>query len=162
MYRSVDVAWKMLQLAKEKGIQLSNLQLQKLVYIAHGYLLAWKLTPLIREDVEAWNYGPVIASIYHEFKGYGDKKIFFGDNLTIPTELDNNPDTQTVINGVLDLYGRLDAIQLVNLTHQANTPWDEAWNKQGGNRYYSYTIDNELIKNHYRKVLADPSAVGGL
>lgn len=162
MYRSVDVAWKMLQIASSKGIFLSNLQLQKLVYIAHGYLLGWKLTPLIQENVEAWTYGPVIASIYHEFKDYGDRKIILSNDSELATELDGDVDACKVINGVLDLYGRLDAMHLVNLTHQENTPWDEAWNKQGGRRYYSYPIDNELIKNHYRKVIANPAAVGGL
>ncbi|MFM5394192.1 Panacea domain-containing protein [Aeromonas veronii] len=162
MYRAVDVAWKMLKVAHSKGIQLSHLQLQKLVYIAHGYLLGWKLTPLIQENVEAWNYGPVISSIYHEFKECGDNKIILNNNAEFATELDNDADACAVISGVLDLYGRLDAMHLVNLTHQANTPWDDAWNIQGGRQYYSYPIDNELIKNHYRKVLANPTAVGGL
>lgn len=160
MYRSVDVAWKMLQIAKDKGISLSNLQLQKLVYIAHGYLLGWKLTPLIQEPVEAWTYGPVIAPIYHEFKDYGDRKIEVGP--PVVTELDNDEDACAVIASVLDLYGRMDAMSLVNLTHQTNTPWDEAWNKQGGRNYYSYSIDNELIKNHFRKAIANPAGVSGL
>lgn len=162
MYNSVDVAWRMLQLASAKGIQLSNLQLQKLVYIAHGYLLGWKHTPLIQEPVEAWAYGPVIASIYHEFKQYGDGKIIINPGAQIGTELDRDADATSVIEGVLNLYGQLDAIHLVNLTHQPNTPWDEAWNWQGGNRYYSFPIDNELIKNHYRKVIANPQGVNGL
>lgn len=161
MYRSIDVAWKMLLLAKSKGINLSNLQLQKLVYIAHGYLLGWKDKPLIQESVEAWTYGPVINPIYHEFKEYGDRKISLGDG-AIRTELDEDVDATSVIDGVLTLYGKLDAMSLVNLTHQQSTPWDEVWHRQGGKSYYSVPINNDLIKDHFRKVIADPNSVSGL
>lgn len=160
MYHSVEVAWKMLQIAQSKGISLSNLQLQKLVYIAHGYLLGWKNKALIVEPIEAWNYGPVVNPIYHQFKDYGDGKIPVWSD--VRTELDSDDDATAVIDGVLGLYGNMDAIQLVNLTHQPGTPWDIAWNIQGGKRYFSYPIDNEIIKNHFRKVIADPQGVGGL
>lgn len=160
MYASVEVAWKMLQLANQKGIALSNLQLQKLVYIAHGYLLGWKNRPLIQESVEAWTYGPVIGNIYHQFKAYGDKKIPVSTALS--TELDADRDALDTLNGVLDLYGKLDAMALVNLTHQKDTPWDIAWNVEGGKQFFSHSIDNQLIKNHFRKVISDPNSVGGL
>lgn len=42
MHDAVAIAYRMLQVANEKNLQLSNLQLQKLVYIAYGYLLGWK------------------------------------------------------------------------------------------------------------------------
>lgn len=160
MYHSVDVAWKMLQLAHEKGIALSNLQLQKLVYIAHGYLLGWKSKPLIVEPIEAWTYGPVVSAIYHQFKSYGDSKIPVSS--VFSTELDSDRDAVDTLNGVLSLYGRMTAMDLVNLTHQQDTPWDIAWNVQGGKKFFSHSIDNEIIKNHFRKVISDPKSVGGL
>lgn len=160
MYHSVEVAWKMLQIAQAKGVNLSNLQLQKLVYIAHGYLLGWKNKPLISEPIEAWNYGPVVSPIYHEFKSYRDGKIPVSSE--VKTELDSDDEALGVIDGVLGLYGNMNAIQLVNLTHQPDTPWDISWNKQGGKQYISYPIDNEIIKNHFRKVISDPKSVGGL
>lgn len=161
MYNSVEVAWKMLIAAHQQNLPLSHLKLQKLVYIAHGYLLAWKMKPLINDAVEAWSYGPVIPSIYHEFKQYGSSNIPIV-NVDFPTNLDNDEDAKAVIKGVLDLYGNLDAITLVNLTHQPNTPWGDAWHNLGGSAVYSFQIDNESIKNHYRKVLADPANAGGL
>jgi len=162
MYSAVDVAWKMLLLAKNERIQLSHLQLQKLVYIAHGYFLGWKYQPLVKEPIEAWAYGPVIASIYHEFKQNGDSPINLSNDDGIETELDADIDAVSIVKGVLRLYGEQDALALVNLTHQRDTPWDIAWNEQGGNRYSSYGIDNELIKNHYRKVIETPDSVNGL
>jgi len=44
------------------------MKLQKLVYYAHGWHLALNNEPLIDEQVECWQYGPVISSLFHEFK----------------------------------------------------------------------------------------------
>jgi len=161
MYKAIDVAWKVLSSAKRKDKKISNLQLQKLTYIAHGYFLGWKDKPLISDPIEAWTYGPVISSIYHQFKEYGDKKIQGNPN-SVATKLDNDKDALDCIDGIMDLYGDLDAMELVNLTHQKNTPWDEVWSNQVGNTWNSEIINDTLIKNHYRKVISDPSMVSGL
>lgn len=162
MYSAIDVAYKLLQLAKEKDLQLSNLQLQKLVYIAHGYMLGWKSTPLVNDEIQAWKYGPVIHSIYNQFKENGANKVPTEgiDNVTI--DADFTADEIICLNGVLDLYANRTPESLITTTHQENTPWDEVWNKSGGKSSYFAKIPNELIKNHYRKVVTDPSSVSGL
>ena len=162
MYKATEVAWRMLKVAKGHEIQLSNLQLQKLVYIAHGYFLGWKNRPLVSEAVVAWKYGPVLDQVYHEFKSYQDRKIPNDKIEDIATELDADDDANMVIEGVLLLYGKIDAISLVNLTHQPETPWDEVWNVKGGSNKLSAEIPNDLIKNHFRKVINSPKSVKGL
>lgn len=158
MYNSTEVSRKMIQMAKDKGLGLSNLQLQKLIYISHGYLLGWKCRPLISEQIEAWTYGPIISAIYHQYSQHGENKIVIDQE--IQTSLDGDQDALHVIDGVLNLYGDLDAVQLVTLTSQANTPWHDVWSKKG--ELPTYPMDNESIKNHYRKALADPGMVSGL
>jgi uncharacterized phage-associated protein len=51
--------------------QLSNLELQKLLYIAEMYHLGNEGTPMVAEDFEAWDYGPVMPSVYARTKGFG-------------------------------------------------------------------------------------------
>lgn len=162
MYNAVEVAWKMLKIANEEEIRLSNLQLQKLVYIAHGYFLAWKNKPLISDSISAWKFGPVIDSVYHTFKDYRDQKIPSQNLNDLVTDLDMDDDAITAIKGVLKLYGNRSAMELVNLTHQPNTPWDEVWNNEDGKSKLSAEISDKLIKNHFRKVVADPGKVHGL
>jgi uncharacterized phage-associated protein len=159
MHDALTVAWRMLQVAKAKGIQMSNLKLQKLIYIAHGYLLGWKGQPLVSEEIEAWNYGPVVNSIYHQFKNFGDSLISIDDSIQLPPL---GADEEAVIDGVLNLYGYKSAIELVNLTHQVNTPWYEVWNNGGGRHFYAVPIKNDLIINHYRNVISNPNMVSGL
>lgn len=160
MHNSIDVAYRMLQLAKGKGLGLSNLQLQKLVYIAHGYLLGWKDKELFTDEVSAWKYGPVIEPIYRHFKDFKAEKIDLPNLDEIETRLDE--DAEQVMNGVLDLYGSEDAISLVNLTHQRNTPWDVVWNEQNGRKCLFATIPNDLIRERYLKVISNPTMVSGL
>src|SRR5262245_56745225 len=63
----------------EKGfkeeIPISPMKVQKLVYFGHGWSLGLTGDPFIEEVIEAWPYGPVIKSLYHEFKGYGNGPI---------------------------------------------------------------------------------------
>ncbi|EGQ8476337.1 DUF4065 domain-containing protein [Vibrio cholerae] len=162
MHNALDVAYKILQLAKEKGITLSNLQLQKLVYIAHGYMLGWKSKPLVSDDIQAWKYGPVIHSIYGQFKEYGSNKIPVDgiENVSISEEF--TEDEITCMKGILDLYAHRTAESLITITHQENTPWDEIWNKQNGKSLLFARIPNQVIQDHYRKVVTAPSSVSGL
>lgn len=159
MYDAVEVAWKMLKVAKEKNIPLSNLQLQKLVYIANGYMLGWKNKSLCIQPMEAWEYGPVIGDVYHTFKNNG--KDVIPVNTDIVTALDNDKDAEYIISGVLDNYGKKSAPELVNLTHQEDSPWTEVWEREA-KHYKSVPIDEGLIKNHYRKLISGDTTVRGL
>ena len=71
-YRSIAVAanWFIQSLPS-----LTPLKLQKLIYYAHGWHLAIRNAPLIDEVIEAWEYGPVVPNVYHEFKKFGNRPI---------------------------------------------------------------------------------------
>ena len=57
------------------GYTKTNLQVMKLTYISHGYMLAIYDEPLIYDEVEAWDHGPVIPAAWHEFKKWGSRII---------------------------------------------------------------------------------------
>lgn len=160
MYRAIDTAYYLLKVAGDKQLEITNLKLQKLIYIANGYMLAIHDAPLINEAPQAWKYGPVIHSIYRQFKEYAENPI------TVNTELLEkdilSPQAKAIIDAVVDTYGNDSAIELVNLTHEADTPWDEVWNNQGGQERLFAEIDEELIKNHFLKAVTAPDSVNGL
>jgi uncharacterized phage-associated protein len=74
-YDSKAVANYFLDCAQRSSKKLDPMQIQKLVYFAHGWRLAAIGAALIDEMVEAWRYGPVIPSLYHEFKSFGKNPI---------------------------------------------------------------------------------------
>ena len=50
---------------------VDQMKLQKLVFYAQGWYLAYNDSPLFEEDFYAWAHGPVIPNIYSETSGYG-------------------------------------------------------------------------------------------
>jgi uncharacterized phage-associated protein len=74
-YSPLAIANYFIELAKKKDKFITPMKLQKLVYFAHGWCLALSDEPLIDEKIEAWKYGPVVTSLYHEFKRYGNDGI---------------------------------------------------------------------------------------
>ena len=60
MKSSRTVAHEFLRLAREDGKSLWPMQVLKLAYIAHGWMLALYHRPLIGDGIEAWTYGPII------------------------------------------------------------------------------------------------------
>jgi uncharacterized phage-associated protein len=52
----------------QKQGSMSAMKLQKLVYYAQAWSLAWTDTPLFNEDIQAWAKGPVVPALYYKHK----------------------------------------------------------------------------------------------
>ena len=123
--------------AHSDGGELTHMQLQKLVYLAHGWSLAVTGKELIEDDIEAWEFGPVIRKLYDALRRYGGEKvgrlIKWGDDTPFPSDdgevaranLEDNE--ARVIDKVWDIYGRFHAFQLSALTHSRNSPWSDTY-----------------------------------
>ena len=74
-YNSKAVANYFLELGDWDGESISPMKIQKLVYYAHGWHLGVTDEPLIDEQIECWPYGPVVDSLFHQFKHYGSGPI---------------------------------------------------------------------------------------
>lgn len=148
-YGPIKVANEFLRLAGQEVPPrgLTPLAVLKLVYIAHGWSLIHLQQPLLNEQAQAWQYGPVVPSLYHAIKQFGAGVVrspIEGD--TDPQQL--SPDALALIAAVYKSYGHLSGVQLSNMTHQPGTPWSEAWSSSGRNAL----ISNNTIQDHYRKL----------
>ncbi len=149
MYKAVTVAQKFLALAREHNTPITCLQMQKLVYFAHGVLLAARNKPLIEEDVQAWPYGPVIPQLYNRMRQYGQRPVPPDLKLAdIPVEFDNDADSQKAVRAVWQHYGRYTGLQLSQLTHRAGTPWHVLYYQR--NEKFA-VIPNTLTQDFYKK-----------
>lgn len=142
--------------AEEEGIGVSLMKLLKLVYIGYGWMIAVLDRAPFDEPIEAWEHGPVIPSLYHEFKHFrrgaisSRSGILDLDELKFaePRILPDDTDAEIVLSKVWDVYKYFDAWDLRAKTHEPNTPWGESYEIGRNNQ-----IRPEIIKAHFdRKI----------
>ena len=145
------------------GIDLDQLQLNKLCYLVNGFTLRERDDPAFYNDVEAWKYGPVIPEVYKMYKVYVDGPITQLDicrtSLDDHDEVSNRwedlvqiigEDIASIASGVLGAYGQYDGSALVSMTHRSETPWKKAY-KPGRNN----VILTKDIRQFYKNLDAD-------
>ena len=146
-YSAAKIANQMLEIARAKGEEVTPLKLLKLVYIAHGWSFPHLHQPLLSEPAQAWQYGPVVPSLYHAVSKYRAGPITENVPDTDPQTLSEQ--ASALIRSVYDTYSQYSATQLSNMTHMPNPPWSEAWNQRGKNAL----IPNDRIAVHYQHIL---------
>lgn len=154
-----SVANWLLKLAEIERASVSHLKLQKLAFLVQGYHLAITDSPAFSDHVEAWKLGPVIRTIYDEFKNCGSepitemakRRVWSEDKTKIIEQecnlVDASDITIAIIKAVWGAYKKYTGFQLVDLTHKSKTPWSEVY-VEGSSRI----IDNEIIKQYYKKL----------
>jgi uncharacterized phage-associated protein len=147
MVSSSKFAYALLDRAAEKAIAISPLKLQKLAYYCQGYFLATHSQRLFEDEIKAWKHGPVVDTLYHEFKQYGDGIIPHQETSTFFALSDEN---QKMIDYVLDNLGQLGAWSLRNKTHN-ESPWVDTYCQGSGN---GSIIKDELMKNYFVQELS--------
>ena len=105
----------------DAGDFISNLKLQKLVYYGQGFHLAMHGEKLFNEDILAWEHGPVVEELYHEYKGYGASGIPMPEDFDVATFTDKQNE---LLREVYEVYGQFSAWKLRNMTH-SERPWLE-------------------------------------
>lgn len=144
MYDSAKVANRLLAIAEaDNNNTLTSMQLLKLVYIAHGWHMALYHRPLIRDEIQAWQYGPVIPRLYNRLRRFKASAVTGPLNEADNEPLD--PQAESVIDQVYNLYGKLPGPALSRMTHATGTPWQLTY-KPGS---FGIVIPNDLIEDHY-------------
>ena len=162
MYSALAVANKFLDLADRDNVGLSPMKLQKLVFLAHGWHLAIYKAPLVREEIEAWQWGPVISDLYHEVKEFGRESIrgritdlgileldeveFYGAEIHEIPEYDSR--TMGLLEEVWEVYQGFTGFQLSNWLHVEGSPWHQVCNQDGGIGLHEI-ISNDIIREYY-------------
>ena len=146
-YRPIQIADYFLS-KYGKDNEITPMKLIKLVYIAHGWYLAITDQTLIDENPEAWKYGPVISSLYHEFKHLGNSPI--EKKFTKKVKLEEK--AEKFLDKIWEVYGKFSATDLSSKTHQPETPWSKTWNSVKNANYLSLQIPENEIKNYYKSM----------
>ncbi|WP_196220177.1 Panacea domain-containing protein [Terrilactibacillus tamarindi] len=127
----------------KSGKNISNLKLQKILYYLQARFLTNDSGPLFNDEISKWRYGPVVPSVYHEFKLFGSGAITrvlepliihhndeggFKVSKKKFSENKINPLDKKVILETVDILSKYKAFDLVERTHKQKI-WKKHENK---------------------------------
>lgn len=146
--KGTDVAKYILSL-----VDCTHLKLEKLVYLCYAEYLVNTGKQLFQDKIFAFQYGPVVETVYHRYKSQGKEKL----EENIKTDhIDEMPARSRVlfakegteklkyIDKIIQKYGNLPASELVNLTHQEKTPWKMSYKEEK----FTEINDNCILEYH--------------
>lgn len=160
------IANYIIEYSNDKSYSINNLILQKILYFANVIKIVDTKNPLFEEQMEKWKYGPVVPSVYHEYKRFGAfqitkqdivKEYFHFENIEnnslgnikifkyqpqdIP-ELDVN-----LLKKVIDRFSDVDIFDIVEKTHKQE-PWKK-YEKLISDGVQGIKYTNEEILNYF-------------
>lgn len=145
-YDARVIANQFLSVGDRDSIPIDPMKIQKLVYLAHGWSLAFYDAPLVLQSIEAWRYGPVIPLLYREFQTFRANPIV-GRSQVYGTV---DAHVQVHLENVWQTYKNLSPIQLSMITHEPGGAWDLTTKKFSGT-WGSPIIPNELIAEEFKQ-----------
>lgn len=130
---------------------VTQLKLQKLLYLAQMTHLGEHDRPLVAARFEAWRFGPVNRNLYDEVKHYGADPL---PSSAVPGDASAVTDENAiaVLDDTVNELADKSAAQLIHITH-----WKKgAWYKTHESHSESKEISERLMKEEYleRKELA--------
>ncbi|WP_370931084.1 Panacea domain-containing protein [Bartonella sp. DGB1] len=161
MHEVQKIANFFLEKARTEDIYISPMKILKLVYLAYGWVIALTKKKLFSEKIEAWGHGPVIPSLYHEFKCYGNRSIANYSNIydldsgeiitpTLSKE-ERKSDTGKILNIVWESYKNYSAWQLREESHVAGSPWHKVYDCT--NPYSNPPLEDEDIRTYFERTI---------
>ncbi|MGH6808388.1 MAG: Panacea domain-containing protein [Ensifer adhaerens] len=154
-YDPRSIANILLDLADKRGVALTNLAINEILYFLHAWYLAKFNSPLLDAKIEAWDYGPVVREVYSEFKKYGSEPIsgrahrFDIDRLEkIIATADLSSGDMSFIESQFEKYSGYTAGRLVSISHEKGGPWDRVYN-ESGRVNPGMEISDDLIRDYF-------------
>lgn len=151
MCKAIKVANKLLEIANQNGDLITNLKLQKLLYYAQAfYLVNNNGKKLFDDDIQAWQYGPVVPSVYQEYKKFNSYPIDFSKVKDRKFNFTKNQ--LNYLSDFANEYFRYSATELVTKTHEEQ-PWKTAVAKG-----FNSVIDTSEMYEYYSKLVKEQNA----
>lgn len=156
MREVISAANYILKSSMDNGYDLTPIHIIRLVYFSYSWHLAITGKPLIVEYIEAWRFGPIIRSVYDEFKKYGNEVIRdFGSffdikklNFIKASYNIFNKESEEIMDSVVKHYAILQPFQLSFLATKEGTPWHQIYEIEGKNSGFEI-ISNPIMESYF-------------
>jgi uncharacterized phage-associated protein len=149
----------LLDWAAIEDIPVSPMKLQKLVFFIHADFLVKYGQALVKQDFEAWNHGPVIHSLYSEFKSFKDRaitaraRIFDAiQSATIQAQCPLDGSELKRVRELYDFYKVLSAFELSRRSHDFEGVWRQARSLFANGLNMDRRISNDMILSLHRPI----------
>lgn len=135
--------------AKEQGHLLTLPKLQRLTFFSDGWCLVFYDNPLVKEQPEAWSYGPVYPSLYEIGVFYGVEPIEspLSEPDTIPLLVPQDDPRIPLLQRIWDVYGKYSAAELSRIANEPDGPWDLTRRANPGRDKPG--ISNDTLKSYF-------------
>ncbi len=159
MYEARKICNLLIARERAHSHDLTNLRLNKLLYFIHGWGLTSRPEGLVRNHFLAWKLGPVIQPVFHAFKIFGESKITepatyldyaTGETRPVPHEDISESDVEIIMR-VFASYDRYTTGQLVDKSHEPDSPWDIVYSAWAKDNRANLRIPNELIRDYFHR-----------
>lgn len=147
------VADYILAYAAERGVAVTHLKLQKLLYFCYGCYLARTGEELFAEPLEAWPKGPVEPGQWRRFAGFHAAPISVVEGAIAMAE----GVRRDVLDETLDSYSPLSPWMLVQQSH--GVAWTAARGDLDPNERSNTRLDRALIAAEFEDMLKERDAV---
>ena len=142
-------------------MKCTHLKLQKLVYFCYAEYLSKMNKKLFTDSIYAFQYGPVVETIYNKYRDSGSYEIDNTKNISIRKSLEmparsritfakDGLNKWSIIDKTIEKYGDMTAVDLVELTHQKGSPWDKTYIE---GEMYKVIQDRDIIKYHKNETI---------
>ena len=138
-----------IQRANENGTPLNPVKLNHLVILADWWHLHRNGIRLINETAEAWPQGPVLPSIYHEYKDQAPWGAIEHPSRRQPP-LEPETDAIPSLEQIWKQYYKYTGQQLARSSMSPHSPWQLAQGRHGTPERQQIT--EEYVKEYYRSL----------
>lgn len=125
----------------DEKADISNLKLQKLLYFAQGHHLGKLGVPLFSDEIQAWAHGPVVPSVYQEYKRFEGSPIEFDEDFDFEAF---DIATNNFLASVWFTFGGFSAWKLRNMSHDEG-PWKDSHDSS----VFGTVISVESMAKHF-------------
>ena len=146
-----SVANQILTMAQRDQHPITPAELTQIVYLAHAFMLACHHAPLIKQEVEAWQQGPVISELHQNTKLYGNKPVT--QHIDLPSET-FAAEEQAIILSAWRIHCTLEEPELASITTGTGTPWHRKWHNT---KDKSAIIQDVDIRKFYLRITNNQS-----
>lgn len=131
------------------GKVITQLKLQKLLYFAQAWYLAFNKKALFDDVFQAWAYGPVLSDVYTSYRTYG-KECLPKESLSHIKNI--SMDETSFLDDIWNAYGIFDAGYLVDISHK-DKPWIDVRGSRNKFERCSDSISTNEIKDYYSEII---------